>query len=385
MTSSRQNKVLFISHEATRTGAPIVLLHLLKWLKSNTPLQFDILLLNDGPLRPDFEVLGKTYIAQQIANQHSYTNRLKKKLFKQPVDIVKKAVDKLGANKYSLIYGNTILSLPWLNAFKERYAAKTICCIHELPYALNYCFNHNYLAQHLPLVDKIIAVSGAVKDNLLNTYHLPHQQVELQYEFIDTALETDTDAPPIFNAGNSFIIGMGGTPEWRKGTDLIIPLTQNLRAQYPALDFKIAWLGTSQENGYIKNILYDAQKCGIADRLLFIPANNQPLNIINRFDVFVLLSREDSFPLIVLEAASLGKPVIAFKNSGGIPELLEQGAGLLAPYLDIDALSRHIYQLRTDRQLRDKLGTRGRELIRTKYHTSAIAPGIYQIISRFTG
>lgn len=385
MKASRQNKVLFISHEATRTGAPIVLLHLLKWLKSNTPLQFDILLLNDGPLRPNFEALGKTQIVQQIANQHSYTNRLKSKLFEQPADIVKKAIDKLAVYKYSLIYGNTILSLPWLNAFKERLAAKTICCIHELPYALNYCFGHNYLAQHLPLVDKIIAVSGAVKHNLLNTYHLPDQQVQLHYEFIDITQEADADAPPIFNVGRSFIIGMGGTPEWRKGTDLIIPLAQKLRAQYPALDFKIAWLGASEENGYIKNILYDARKCSIADKLLFIPANNKPLNIINQFDVFVLLSREDPFPLIALEALSLAKPVIAFENSGGIPELLEQGAGLLGPYLDIDTLSRHIYQLSTDKQLRDQLGSRGRELIGTKYHTGAIAPAIYRIISQFTG
>src|ERR1700704_1052659 len=47
--SSTGSRVLFIGHEATRTGAPLMLLHLLRWLRDNTDIDFDLLIRSDGP------------------------------------------------------------------------------------------------------------------------------------------------------------------------------------------------------------------------------------------------------------------------------------------------------------------------------------------------
>lgn len=373
---------MFISHEAYRTGAPIVLLYLLKWLKNNTTLQFDILLLNDGPLKSQFEALGKTYVAHNIANKFSYTSRLKKKLLNTQVNEIDKVTAKLAANKYDVVYGNTALSLPWLSAFKTVFGIKTICCVHELSYALSHCFSREYLSESISAVDRIIVVSGAVRDNLITSYGIRGDQIDLQYEFIDTTLTTTDNSPLLPRDKSTFIIGSGGTPEWRKGADLIVPLAKSLMTQYPGLDFKIAWLGADDENNYSKMIRFDAEKCGVIDKLLFIAPSDKPLDVINQFDVFVLFSREDPFPLIALEAAFLGKPIIAFENSGGIPELLEQGAGLLAPYLDTAILAGQVHQLYTDEALRHKLGIRGRELILEKYNADVIPPNIYKIISQ---
>src|SRR6185312_17200948 len=98
-------------------------------------------------------------------------------------------------------------------------------------------------------------------------------------------------------------------------------------------------------------------------------------------DVFVLLSREDPFPLIVLEAAFLYKPIIAFENSGGIPEFIEHGAGMLAPYLDTSEIARKVYQLSRDNERKDKIGQKAHELVITKYSSDIIAPEIYRTIS----
>jgi glycosyltransferase involved in cell wall biosynthesis len=144
----------------------------------------------------------------------------------------------------------------------------------------------------------------------------------------------------------------------------------------------MAWLGADEENAYVKNLIYDAGKCGIRDQLIFIKPNDKPLDTISQFDVFVLLSREDPFPLIALEAAFLQKPIIAFENSGGIPELINEGAGLLAPYLDIARMADYIYRLYHDKTLRDKTGATGKELILTKYNSDVIPPDIYAIINK---
>ena len=53
-----KKKVLFISHDATRTGAPTVFLHFLKWVKANTDISFRILLGNGGDLESEFKAVA---------------------------------------------------------------------------------------------------------------------------------------------------------------------------------------------------------------------------------------------------------------------------------------------------------------------------------------
>ena len=55
-------KVLFVGHDATRTGAPFVLLHLLRWLKTNTSVDFRLLLLGGGELVPEFAEVSQVSV-----------------------------------------------------------------------------------------------------------------------------------------------------------------------------------------------------------------------------------------------------------------------------------------------------------------------------------
>ncbi len=62
-------KVLFITHDASRSGAPMVLLHLMRWLKANQPeITFDILFVKRGVMERDFKALSieSFYISSSI-------------------------------------------------------------------------------------------------------------------------------------------------------------------------------------------------------------------------------------------------------------------------------------------------------------------------------
>src|SRR4051812_29653672 len=61
MTPTRP-KTVFISHDASRTGAPMVLLHLLRWIRENLDLPFVVVLGRRGPLQAAFEALAPTYV-----------------------------------------------------------------------------------------------------------------------------------------------------------------------------------------------------------------------------------------------------------------------------------------------------------------------------------
>ena len=59
-------KILFISHEATKTGAPISLLNFLKEIKALKGIYISFFLLSDGPLENDFrKVSDEFYVVKE--------------------------------------------------------------------------------------------------------------------------------------------------------------------------------------------------------------------------------------------------------------------------------------------------------------------------------
>ncbi len=60
-------------------------------------------------------------------------------------------------------------------------------------------------------------------------------------------------------------------------------------------------------------------------------------------DILLLLSREDPYPLVTLEAANFSVPTICFKNAGGIQEFIEEfQCGISVDYLDLNAVTKSI-------------------------------------------
>ena len=78
---------------------------------------------------------------------------------------------------------------------------------------------------------------------------------------------------------------------------------------------------------------------GLQGRVHLLGARADVPEILNAADVFVLSSDYEGNPLSVMEAMAAGKPMIC-TAVGGVPELVEDGGGLLVPPLDAQALSK---------------------------------------------
>ena len=93
-------------------------------------------------------------------------------------------------------------------------------------------------------------------------------------------------------------------------------------------------------------------------------------DILRLLDVFVLCSINEGLPIVLLEAMSLGLPVIATKV-GEIPWIIKSGVnGILVPPKDSKILANEIERLLENPRLGKKFGNEAEKLARSEYSIS---------------
>ena len=255
-------------------------------------------------------------------------------------------LDQLRRNGISMIYANTVVNGQALEALAP-LGCPTITHIHELDYWIEQSGKKN-LEQVKKYSHSFIAASNAVKINLVNKYAIPAEKIEVVHSFIPTngisanqqGIRTKLGIPD-----DAFVILGSGHETWRKGKDLFVQLADLTVKNYPDIQAHFLWVGAWQKEEDRRNILHDVQHLGLTGRVHFTGEVNNPLDYFAAGDVFAMVSREDPFPLVCLEAALLEKPVLCFADAGGMPEFVEEDAGFVIPYLDIAKMSEKIADL----------------------------------------
>ena len=353
-------RILFIGHEAERTGAPIVLLHLLRWLRENhTGFEAEVLLLRDGELREDYERVAKVYVVPKsmlpeiVARGLRLLRRklgLRKKL--HIPDLIPFRTD------YDLVVGNTVGSLEHLEFFKKR-GLRTVSWIHEMRSVIDSFFPEpDRFAEAAKSVDRFVVPSRAV-EAALREFGVT-TKTELVYEFSEIGRVSENEAAAVRRSlgipDNAFVVGGSGTVNSRKGIDLFLAIAAKLTASID--DIYFLWVGGAARYSAaeLEHSLNEIERLGLS-RVTITGTQKEPANYFANMDVFALTSREDPFPLVCLEAASLSKPVICFAGSGGIPEFVGEDAGRAVPFGDVNAFADQIVEYYLDR---DRLHAAGK-------------------------
>ncbi|WP_323720630.1 glycosyltransferase family 4 protein [Acetomicrobium sp.] len=108
-------------------------------------------------------------------------------------------------------------------------------------------------------------------------------------------------------------------------------------------------------------------------------AHDEILRLYSTGDVSVVVlpsietkdGEKEGIPVALMEAMAAGVPVIS-TTTGGIPELLDNGAGILVPPEDSEALANAIEQLFKDAELRRELGIKGREKVEKEFAIDSV-------------
>ncbi|MFY2060519.1 glycosyltransferase family 4 protein [Achromobacter xylosoxidans] len=97
-----------------------------------------------------------------------------------------------------------------------------------------------------------------------------------------------------------------------------------------------------------------------------IPHADVP-SALDQLDIYVALSRRDSFGVAILEACSSGLPVVVSDADGPAEVVLDGVTGFVVPIEDADAAARKLETLVLDAPLRARMGAAGRERVRDRY------------------
>jgi len=372
-------EIRFVGHDATRTGAPLILLEFVKWLQLNTNANLSIYLKKGGDLLPEYQKTLKTTSNEEIRG--SLFDKLKRALRYRP-----NQVKKFILPSTSLVYLNTVDTCDVIDQLPDRKHA-VILHVHELEYVAKCCESTDLMRRTIPMIDLYIAASDSVKQFLMNVIGVPEKKIHIIHEFaINTKrLQSTTTQTIAFRQSlgiptGAIVVGMCGTPEWRKGEDIFIKVAKTVLKRDTNLQFYFIWLGGNGSSQ--AKLSHDAERLKIDDRCRFLISKEDPSLFFESLDIFALTSREDPFPVVMLEAASYALPIICFEGGGGGPEFVENDAGVVVPYLDVEAMATSCMNLAEDTKLRLRYGQCGAAKIKKDYTLEIHARKILALIEQ---
>lgn len=153
------------------------------------------------------------------------------------------------------------------------------------------------------------------------------------------------DRPAILAVGNIHRI---------KGQDVLIRAFSAVKGEVPDAVLLLA----GREGPFSEPVRDLARSLGVLESVVFLGnVEHSSIRVLmDRADVFVLPSRSEGLPLVLLEAGASGLPVVA-TNVGGVPEVITDGRnGWLVPPEDSPTLACRIVSLLTDPAKRESFG-----------------------------
>ncbi len=149
-------------------------------------------------------------------------------------------------------------------------------------------------------------------------------------------------------------------------------------------DVQLIFAGSGPFRSQLENRAKELGKVGQIRFLPLRPREELP-RLMNALDVLLLPSQtttrwKEQFGRVIIEAQACGTPVIG-SNSGAIPEVIMEG-GVVVPERDSSALAAAVCRLKSNVDLRAKMGAAGMQQVHASYSWPRIAERMYEIYIR---
>lgn len=216
------------------------------------------------------------------------------------------------------------------------------------------------------------------------------KKIRVIYNGVDTALfQRNISSGKAFrddldiNNEDTILFGMVANFIPLKGQDLILRALVRMKQIRPDLKIKILFTGRVIDTSFHQMLHVFAADHKLNEDVMFLDYSKRVVDVLSALDVFLLPSEREGFSRSLIEAMSVGLPVIASRLSE-IEEAAEDNkTGILVPHGDIEGLAEAMIRLAKDPELRSRMGELGRETVLQRFgqdiHTQHIH-GLYSEI-----
>ncbi len=189
-----------------------------------------------------------------------------------------------------------------------------------------------------PRADHVVAVSDGVSQDLVRNFGVKEENISVIGNPAATdelvRLAEERVEHPFFDlSGEPVILGAGRlTPQ--KGFSALIEAFSMVNERMPS---RLIILGEGGERAQLETL---AKELGLWERISLPGHVDNPFYFMRNADVFVLSSRHEGLPNVLLQAMACGTPVVATDCPSGPKEILEGGRwGALVPVGDVGAMA----------------------------------------------
>jgi len=148
------------------------------------------------------------------------------------------------------------------------------------------------------------------------------------------------------------VVIAAGRLTWQKGFDLLIPAFAQVVRRHPEWTLRICGDGPQRKN--LERLIIEHD---LSNEVLLMGAVDRLDLQMSQASMYVLSSRFEGLPMVMIEAMSLGLPVVSFDCPTGPRDVIENGrSGILVPAEDVDALAGAMLDLVEDPERRRALG-----------------------------
>lgn len=213
---------------------------------------------------------------------------------------------------------------------------------------------------------RIVCVSLEGAQHLSETHPLLSKRITGIPNGVDLPEPHQLATPSVRLESNRFWFCAAGSLEIkRKGMDVLLQSMEQLVYRHEQKNIRLVLVGTGQDEQALREMILRKR---LQDVVLLTGEHANPLEVMNQCQVFVLPSRREGLPNVLLEAMSLGLCAVAADCDTGPREVLtHEYDGLLVRVGDSEELTAALLRMIEDDHLRKTLGARARETVTQRF------------------
>jgi len=247
------------------------------------------------------------------------------------------------------------------------------------------CKAHDHLVMRLCLqkADKIIALTEGYRNLIRDLFEVDLKKIEIIPPGVDIALfdpekyDKEKSAKKFGFAGDDIVLFIGSLIE-RKGVDYLLRAFATVRKEHQNLSLLI--IGEGSVRRELESLSVKLNIDSSTRFLGHVPDEYLP-EILASASVVSIPSLSEGLPIVLLEAMSMGKPVVGTRT-GGIPDVIRnEQTGVLVEKRNTQALACALNSLLSDKKLAQSMGRCARKAVRQEYSWDVVNRKIMNIYS----